>query len=441
MITHDLEDIGQSVVELARRLGADEVTARVGRSASTELTQRDGQLEKSQESRSLSVRASLLVDGRYSSHGTSDVRPAALEAFLTKAIAATRFLEKDPYRGLPDRAIMGEADVDLDLVDSSWPDRTPMERRHSVEVLEAAARATKSPAPVRSITAYAWDGHSQSAMVCSNGFSASDESTTFGHGAMVTLEDEGGRLPEGYSFYSTRHADELPSIERITSELMERAARRLGSGPAKSGQYPMLLENRMVGRLLGVLLGPISGTSIYEGRSCVADMLGKRIADSRLSLWDDPLIPRAGASHLHDDDGLPAQRRPILVDGVLERFLIGVYNSRRLEVAPNSASTSNLVVEPGTRSVAEMAAELDRAVLVQGFLGGNSNPTTGDFSFGIQGVLLEKGEAVANLSEMNVSGNLLELLNSYREAGTDVWKYGGWRVPTLRFDDVQFSGS
>lgn len=441
MSAQELEDIGQQVVELARRLGADEVTARVSRSASTELTQRDGQLEKSQESRSLSVRASLLVDGRYSSHATSDTRPEALEGFLRSAVAATRFLEQDPHRGLPERERMGEAEADLDQVDPGWHARDPRQRREAVEALEAAATSTQSPAPVRSISAYVWDGYSERAMVCSNGFSASESSTTFGHGAMATLEDEGGRLPEAYSFYSTRHLDELPAVDEVTGELMERAGRRLKSGPTKSGRYTMLLENRVVGRLLRVLLGPMSGTAIYEGRSCLADKLGQRIADPRLSIWDDPLIPRASGSQLCDGDGIPARRRPILVEGVLERFLVGVYNGRRLGVEPTTASTSNLVIEPGDQGPLELAADQERAILVQGFLGGNSNPASGDFSFGIQGVLLEHGEPVANLSEMNISGDLLELLAGYRAAGNDVWRYGSWRVPTLRFDDVQFSGS
>ena len=91
MSSDELVAIGQKVVELATRLGADEVTARVSRSASTELTQRDGRLEKLQQSRSLSVRASVMVDGRYSAHSTADVRPQAIEEFLSKAIDATRF--------------------------------------------------------------------------------------------------------------------------------------------------------------------------------------------------------------------------------------------------------------------------------------------------------------------------------------------------------------
>ena len=75
------------------------------------------------------------------------------------------------------------------------------------------------------------------------------------------------------------------------------------------------------------------------------------------------------------------------------------------------------------------------------FLGGNSNHTTGDFSFGITGALFEKGEFVQGLSEMNVSGNLFSLLESWSESANDTWTFGSYRMPSLIFEDIQFSGT
>ena len=108
---------------------------------------------------------------------------------------------------------------------------------------------------------------------------------------------------------------------------------------------------------------------------------------------------------------------------------------------PTTGGSSNLVMQPGARSPSEIARSLPQAIRVEGFLGGNANPTSGDFSYGIHGTLLEHGEPVQSLSEMNISGNLFELLDHYVEAANDPWGFGSWRVPTLRFDDIQFSGS
>ncbi|MEC8422562.1 MAG: DNA gyrase modulator, partial [Myxococcota bacterium] len=121
----NLEASARRIVEIATKLGAEETTARVSKGSWTELQRRDGKVEKAQESRSLSAGVSLMVEGRYSSHSTSDLRPDALQGFLERAVAATRFLEPDPARALPDLGQMGMAEVDLDPIDPGQDGRLP----------------------------------------------------------------------------------------------------------------------------------------------------------------------------------------------------------------------------------------------------------------------------------------------------------------------------
>lgn len=436
-----LDAAARRIVGIATDLGAEETTAQVSRGSWTELQRRDGKVEKAQESRSLSAAVSLMVDGRYSAHSTSDLRPEALSAFLERAVAATRFLEPDPDRRLPELSRMGDADVDLDPVDPTQAHRSPDDRRAAVEALEAQAVAHTGDLKTRSITAFGWDGASETALVTSHGFASRWASTSFGLGASVSLEDDGGKLPEAWTSYSARHHTDVPSPDAIAADLADRGRARLGSGPMESGRYPLLLDRRVVSGLLRALLGPLSGTAIFEGRSCLKDKLGERIGSAAFTLLDDPLIPRALGSHPHDGDGLPAQRRTIVESGVLKMFFLSVYNSRRLGVPGTTGGASNLVIPAGDRGPAALAADRGRVIRVDGFLGGNSNASTGDFSFGIQGALLEDGRPVRALSEMNVSGDLFGLLERYVEAADDTWTHGSWRTPSLLFDDIQFSGA
>ena len=112
----------------------------------------------------------------------------------------------------------------------------------------------------------------------------------------------------------------------------------------------------------------------------------------------------------------------------------------RLGQTHTTASTSNLVVPPSEDSPEALLNQLQRAIRVEGFLGGNANAMTGDFSFGITGTLFEKGEAIQGVSEMNVSGNIFDLCAQYLQPANDVWTYSAWRTPSLLFDNVQFSG-
>ena len=442
MSLQQLLDDGAQAVELAKSLGADEAKVRVSRSSYTELTRRDGKIELAQESRSLGASVALMVDGRYSSHSTSDLRPDALRAFLSRAVEATRYLEPDPHRALPDLDAMGGLSPEvLEADDSSQAEIEPEDRRKWVADLEQATLDAGAQAPVRSISAYMWDGRTESTVVCSNGYSNGWAHTSLGHGATVSLEDTDGRLPEAYAFYGTRHRSDLPDYQSVANDAISRAKARLGSRPCESCRTTLLLENRSVSRILGVLLSPLGGTAVYEKRSCLAEKLGQQIAPKNFNIYDDPTIPRAAGSRPYDGDGYTALPRPIVKDGELQLFFLNLYNSRRMKMERTTGGSSNLVMAPGERSPLEIARSLPKAIRIEGFLGGNANPTSGDFSFGIHGTLLEHGEPVQSLSEMNISGNLFELLDNYVESANDCWGFGAWRVPTLRFDNIQFSGT
>ena len=440
MAESELKDVAVHALDRARSLGAQEAKAWIARGSEIEMEQREGRLVKSSEASSRGLSMSMLVDDRFSTHSTSDLRPAALDAFLARAVEATRTLEPDPDRALLARERMGTLALEgLDLCDST-PPRSAVQRRADVAGVEAAIRE-KGGDDLVSTTAYGWEGNSEAWAFFSNGFEAYTTSSSFGSGGEVTLREASGKLPEAAAFFSARHLEDVPDASAVSKEVWRRAGWITEAKSAPSGRYPMLLANHAVGRIFGSMLGPLAGSSIWQGRSIFADKLGEQIAASGLSLWDEPLIPRGLGTRPFDGDGMAPKRRPILEDGCLKTWLLDVYHARKLEREPNCGSVTNLVVEAGERSFQDIASELPKAIYVTSFLGGNSNPASGDFSFGVRGQLLENGEVVQNVSEMNISGNLLEILGNYQEADNEPWNFASFRIPTVHFADVQFSGS
>ena len=431
-----LHDTAEKIVDIARRLGASEVTAWASQGTWTDVKQRDGKIEKWQDSQSCSASAAFFVDDRYSVHSTNDLRSDALEQFIGRAIEATRHLEPDPDRRLADRTLMGCYQGELDLVDHEAPE---IDHRTWVDAVQTAT--TESiPNNLRSVEGFVWSGSSSQVMMTSNGFAGSSGTTEFGHGADISMEDSDGRLPEAADWAVSRHHADLIDVRGISQRAAERAKRRLGSGPVSSRRGAMLVENRVASRILGTVVNPMYGGSIYEKRSCLSDRLGNQIASSAFSLLDDPHIPRALGSRVHDGDGRPTTQRELVRDGVLQTWLINTYYGRKLGMEPTTSSTSNLVVPSGTLSPIQLITDLPWAIHVDGFLGGNSNPATGKYSFGIRGTLYEKGEPVSPISEMNITGSIFDLLEGYIGAANDPWESGACRSPSLLFDAVQFSG-
>ncbi len=440
--SRSLLDVAHEAHDLARGMGASEVSCSVSRSTEVSLQRRAGKLEQAQRATSLGLSVSLLVGDRYSSHATSDLRPVALRAFLARAVDATRALEPEVERRQPDAALCGRATSDevLDQVDPTWPALDARARGQLAEELEAAVDALPNRDRVISATIGVGDSSSDSVRVMTNGFVGEHRGTGFGMSVELTLSEPGGRRPESYSYYGANHRADIPTAKFLAEEAWARGEKRLGSGPIATGRYPMLLENHAAGRILGVLGGPISGGEIHQGRSCLAGKKGERIGNDRFTLLDDPTIPRGLGSRPWDGDAFYARPMPVVTAGILQNYYLSLYYARKLKMDPTTGGRSNWVVPKGDRSVATILADLPKCIVVTGFLGGNGNGLTGDFSYGIQGVLYENGVATANLSEMNVSGNVTEIFHQFSEAADDPYVYSGVRSPSLLFDGVQFSG-
>ena len=160
----------------------------------------------------------------------------------------------------------------------------------------------------------------------------------------------------------------------------------------------------------------------------------------KLTVIDDPFIEKGLGSRFFDGEGLAAKRRVVIEKGVLRQYFIDNYYGKKLGMEPTTSWPSNVLFEYGTHSVEEMIAGVKRGILVSGFIGGNSNSTTGDFSFGIVGLLIDAGKTVHPVNEMNISGYMKEFWNQLSEVGNDPYPYSSMRIPSLRFEGVNFSG-
>lgn len=437
----DLTQLAERTLQCAIDQGADEVDCQVHEGRRVELARREGKLERATEATSRRLSLAVLKDDRYSSHSTSDLRPLALDAFVTRAVESTHYLEPEPARRQADESLCGRgvSEESLDQNDPAWAQRGADEREAASAELEAALAALRSPAVISSAVRCS-DGQGRTIRIMTNGFRGESRGAWFSAGGTLTLR-EGDKRPESSAYYGARYLSDLPRPEAIAAEVLRRSEERIGAAPIASGSYSMWLPGRLAGKILSVLRAPLSGASLHQGRSCLAGKLGTSIGSEHFTLVDDPSIPRGLGSRPWDGDALRSRTRTIVRAGVLEQYNIGVYHSRKLDRPATGGGASNWVIPPGSRAPIDIARDHPRLIEVTGFLGGNSNGVSGDFSFGIRGVYWEAGERGPSLAEMNVSGNALKLFHSLVEVGNDPWIYSSVRSPSLVFEGVQFSGT
>jgi PmbA protein len=439
--TEEMFQVAERCVEVGRKKGAAEVGARAYKVRDVTVQWRDGKLEQINEATTRGVAIQLYVDGRYSSVSSSDLRPAALDTLIADQVQVTRSLTADPFRSLPDPALYGgQASVDLRLEDPAYNTVSPEQRRRLAQEIEAAARDVKGAEAIVSVTTGFSDNRSEVVRVHSNGFKGSRVDTSFWTYAQVSVKDGDGRRPEDGSFAGVRFIGELPAVAEVGRRASERALGRLGARKTESAVLPMAIENRAAGRLVGFLIGPLSAQALQQKRSFYEGKQGALVGSAKLHLGDDPLLPKGFGSRLFDAEGIAARPLPVFENGVLRNYFVDTYYGKKLKVAPTTGSPSNAAWRLGDKGRPELLADLKEGILVTGFLGGNSNGTTGDFSLGVQGFRVRSGQAAEPVAEMNISGNHLELWKRLQAVGNDPYPYSPLRTPTLVFDGVQFAG-
>jgi PmbA protein len=440
-LADDLLEVARGAAALARKAGADEAAAVAGRARSVSVEWRDGKLEKVSEATTRGLSLELYAEGRYAAVSTSDLRPEALERFVADAVALTRKLEPDPFRSLPDPALYrGQAAADLDLEDRDAGGLTAARRMELARAAEDAARAAPGAGAIVSVSTGFADSLSESWRVHTNGFEGSRRSTDFHVSAQVSARDPDGRRPEDWDGAGVRHLADLPAAEAVGRRAAERALGRIGARKGESMRTALVVEARAAGRLVAALFDPLSAAALQQKRSFLEGRLGEAVGSPLLDLADDPLVPRGLGSRLYDGEGLAARRFPVFEEGRLRSFYVDTYYGRKLGMAPTTRGVSNLAWRLGPSSAQALAASAGEGILVTGFLGGNSNGTTGDFSLGLHGFRIREGAVAEPVAEMNASGDQLGLWKALVAVGNDPYPYSALRTPTLVFEGVQVAG-
>ena len=167
---------------------------------------------------------------------------------------------------------------------------------------------------------------------------------------------------------------DLRTPEDIGASAGHRTVRRLGARKIKTSRIPVVLDPRVSNGLLGHLTAAINGAAITRGTSFLKDSLEKRIFPLGVSVIDDPHRPRGLRSKPCDGEGVANQRRAIIDNGVLTTWLLDLRSARQLGLhstghasrgtsTPPSPSPSNLWIEPGPITVAEMISRYSSGIL------------------------------------------------------------------------------
>ena len=399
---------------------------------------RDNKVEKMLRATSLSLAINLYLDGRDGFFYTNDLRQDSINAFIKQAFETTKLLEPDESRTLsdPNRYYKGGG-PDLQNFDASLAEIDPKEKIRLLQ--ETAAEIEGADKRVISMQTRYMDRQHQAHYLISNGFDGYEESSDCTLTSIVSVEGEGGQHPMDGWGETRLFFNQMPR-NGIAPIALKRTLQKIGQRPAPSGRYRMILESPCAGNFLQPLLNAMSGQALQQRSSFLIGKLGQKVVSPLVNIVDDPLIPGTRGASLFDYDGVATQRRELFMEGCLKTYFIDTPMSKKLGMAPTTQGIHRLIMEQGTMTKEKVIADSSRAILITDFNGGNCDPVTGNFSYGIEGFLVEQGIITQPVSGMNITGNMLDVWQRLSLIANDATPWETEIIPTIAFEDVAFGG-
>jgi len=439
------ELIDQAVAEraLARAL------ANGGHFAEVFAERRRGQTLAIDESRIESVQSGAeegagvrVVDGNttYFAH-VDGLEPAEIERAADEAAAALRAERREP-RPLQAREV-------TPLPIEHRPEDVPAQRKaEMLRELDERARA-KGPEIAQFTASYA-EARRQVTVANSDGLFSGDDRTRTRIGAQAVARRD-ATVETGAETLGAHRGFEL--LEDDPGQIAEQAAAKaltlLDAVPAPSGSMPVVVGGGFGGVLFHEMTGHgLEADHIQKGASVYVGKLGEQVAEPLLNAYDDGRLPGEWGSDAIDDEGRPTQMTQVIEDGRLTSYLYDHLTAERDGVASTGNGRresfrhlpiprmTNTYIAPGEATPEGMIAEVERGFYAVSFGGGQVDPATGDFVFGVsEGYLIEGGKVTSPCRGATLIGNCLEALAAIDAVGDDFFMKtgicgkGGQKVP------------
>lgn len=398
----------------------------------------NGKVDKQQRSDSFSLAVTLYIDGREGFFYTNVFDDSSLRSFLRQSVMITRMLAPDPARGLIDPASYYKGDgPDLHNYDPAFEALT-IDNHTAFSLIDAASKIDGRN--VVSVDTRYTDRLHRAHYLCSNGFEATEHSTRCTLSTVVSVKGEGDARPmDGWGQTRLFLNDLTGDIAREISETAyARTICKIGQRPVKPGFYTMVVESPVAGHLLMPLFSAMAGQALQQHSSFLEGKLGEKIGSELLDMVDNPHIPGTRGATYFDYDGAATKPMKLFDRGVLSTYFIDTPMGRKLGMEPTTQGIHHTIMTPSSSSLEDILKLHDECILITDFNGGNCNPVTGHFSYGVEGFHYRNGICVQPISGMNITGNMLDIWNHLVQVSNDADPYEADLIPSLVFEGVSF---
>lgn len=452
MITAHEINIARHCITYALTNGADAVRVSLNDSTMDSCTLLNGIFDKVTHAADRSIYLYIFAAKRYGTFSTNRLEKEDLEKFIMQSIAMVRMLGEDQCRSLPSperTAKDARTGLELGLYDARYESSDSDSRLRRAREMSIFADVSGQTYSLISEECEYSESCDDTFVADSQGFEGRHTETCFSAFSEMTIQDTEGAKHSGFWWESSFEMDGI-NLKGCAEKALERAVRHIGPKKRRSGHYRMVVDTSVATKLIAPILTALNAASIQQKMSFLDGSAGKRIFPESMTLMDLARTPGRNGSRLFDTEGVATKDAPIIENGVVKQYFVNTYMSAKMGIAPTIEDISRPCLMPFAKekslssqekalSLMDLLAMSGNGILVTGFNGGNCNPVTGDFSFGIEGFAFRRGKITHPVREMLITGNIIELWNNLTAVASDTRTSVRWQIGSLAFENVSFS--
>ena len=328
------------------------------------------------------------------------------------------------------------------LVNPVAIDPATVDVAEKVDALRAADDSARASGDaVRQVTTSYGDTRQHVLIANSDGLLVEDDRTRVRFFVQVVAARE-GRIATGYEGPGHSGGFELLT-EKPAAALGAKAAQKaltmVDARPSPAGEFPVVLAPGSGGVLIHEACGHgLEADTLVKEASVYAGRTGERFASEAVTIVDDGSDVGTWGSFGVDDEGTPSQRTVLFDRGVLVGHMSDLRSAKKIGHPPTGngrrqsyaylpiVRMTNTYLLPGADDAQEIVKSVERGVYAATFSGGEVNPATGNFVFGMsEAYMITNGEIDYPIRGANLIGNGPQVLGAIEAIGDDFGRLEG----------------
>ena len=422
------EELAEKVLKMLLDKGADDVVVTADTKDAQQIKFSNSKINATKTWELINLNLFIAINKRLVTTSIRDPTLSSAENAVKRLISFAKSAQpNDGYGGI------AEGPFNYKEVEDSYDPKIVQDDELGIKIVEAAINQASDLGAKR--CAGVFESYVDNVyLVTSQGVKAKDRGTN----VYFSIRGFADKHASGHMVSASRTLKDF-HVNKAVEKAVSIAKKALNPVSISPGKYDVVFDYLPYANLLGNLGEASSIFSVEAGLSCLADKLGKQVANPNISFYDNGCLKNGFNSSKFDGEGVPTRETQIIENGILKNYLHSTSTAKRYNTTTTanagivSPEPFNLVLKPGTMTNEELIESVKKGIYITNvWYTRFQNYNTGDFSTIPRdgAFLIENGKITKSLKDLRVSDNLLKVMQSTEALGNKSEQLFGWEVET-----------